>query len=106
MKMMSGGGRGPSQGFLSNLADQEGAEVGVIVVAENADICEEALHALGVEWEELPVVIDLRKGRAPDAPAIGPTPRLAKPMDPEMTSEEESAVPIPRKRECLLFQHQ
>ena len=36
IKNLGGGGRmGPSQGFLSNLADQEGAEVGVIVVAEN-----------------------------------------------------------------------
>ncbi len=34
---------GPPQAFLDNQADQEGAEVGVIVVAENADICEEAL---------------------------------------------------------------
>jgi xanthine dehydrogenase molybdenum-binding subunit len=73
LKNLGGGGRmGPSPGFLSNLADQEGAEVGVIVVAENADICEEALRALSVEWEELPFVIDLRKGRAPDAHAIRP----------------------------------
>jgi hypothetical protein len=43
---------GPPQSFLSNLADQEGAEVGVIVLAESEDICEEALRALVVEWEE------------------------------------------------------
>ena len=30
----SGSTRGPSQAFLDNIADQEGAEVGVIVVAE------------------------------------------------------------------------
>jgi CO/xanthine dehydrogenase Mo-binding subunit len=39
IKNLGGGGggfvMGPSQGFLSNLADQDGAEVGVIVVAEN-----------------------------------------------------------------------
>jgi CO/xanthine dehydrogenase Mo-binding subunit len=35
---MKGGGRGG--GFLSNMADQEGAEVGVIVVAENEELCE------------------------------------------------------------------
>jgi CO/xanthine dehydrogenase Mo-binding subunit len=79
MKNLGGGGRtGPSQGFLSNLSDQEGAEVGVIVVAENEDICEEALRALAVEWEELPFVVDLRKGREPDAPVIRPAAPAAK----------------------------
>src|SRR5512136_376314 len=63
-----GGGRGGGSGFLSNLADQEGAEVGVSVVAENEDVCEEALRALNVDWEVLPHVVDLREGRKPDAP--------------------------------------
>ena len=77
IKNLSSGGdggflMGPTQAFLDNQADQEGAEVGVIVVAENEDICEEALRALVVEWEELPFVVDLRKGREPDAPVIRP----------------------------------
>ena len=66
------------QAFLDNQADQEGAEVGVIVVAENEDICEEALRALVVEWEVLPFVVDLRKGREPDAPVIRPATPAAK----------------------------
>jgi CO/xanthine dehydrogenase Mo-binding subunit len=79
IKNLSGGGRmGPSQGFLSNLADQEGVEVGVIVVAENEDICEEALRALDVDWEVLPHVVDLREGRKPDAPVIRPASAAAK----------------------------
>ncbi len=83
VKKLSGGDgggmtRGPRQAFLDNIADQEGAEVGVIVVAENADICEEALRALKVEWEVLPHVVDLRKGREPDAPVIRPAPPYAK----------------------------
>jgi CO/xanthine dehydrogenase Mo-binding subunit len=78
IKKLSSGGdggffMGPTQAFLDNQADQEGAEVGAIVVAESEDICEEALRALEVEWEELPFVVDLRKGRAPDAPVIRPT---------------------------------
>jgi CO/xanthine dehydrogenase Mo-binding subunit len=64
-------GRG---GFFDNLADQEGAEVGAIVVAENEDICEEALRALDVDWEVFPFVVDLREGRKPDAPVIRPAP--------------------------------
>jgi CO/xanthine dehydrogenase Mo-binding subunit len=77
IKKLSSGGdggffMGPTQAFLDNQADQEGAEVGVIVVAENPEICDEALRALIVEWEELPFVVDLRKGRNPDAPVIRP----------------------------------
>jgi CO/xanthine dehydrogenase Mo-binding subunit len=76
IKKLGGGGGGfmggPPQAFLDNQADQEGAEVGVIVVAENPDICDEALKALVVEWEELPFVVDLRKGRDPAAPVIRP----------------------------------
>ncbi len=75
-----GGGfmSGPPPDFLSNLADQEGAEVGVIVVAENEDICEEALRRLDVEWEVLPHVVDLREGRKPDAAVIRPASPAAK----------------------------
>jgi len=58
--------------WLDNLADQEGAEVAVIVVAESEDICEEALRALDVEWEILPHIVDLHEGRKPDAPLIRP----------------------------------
>ncbi len=69
--LSSGGGfMGPAQPFLDNIADQEGAVVGVIVVAENEDICEEALRQLDIKWEVLPHVVDLREGRKPDAPVI------------------------------------
>jgi len=82
IKNLGGGGGGgsqrPLQSFLDNIADQEGAEVGVIVVAENGDICEEALRALDVEWEVLPHVVELRKGREPDAPVIRPAPPYPK----------------------------
>ena len=75
-KLTSGGDGGflmaAAQAFIDDQADQEGAEVGAIVVAESEEICEEALRALVVEWEELPFIVDLRKGRAPDAPVIRP----------------------------------
>jgi CO/xanthine dehydrogenase Mo-binding subunit len=75
IKKLSSGGdggffMGSSQAFLDNQADQEGTEVGAIVVAESEDICEEALRTLVVEWEEHAFVVDLRKGRASDAPVI------------------------------------
>lgn len=59
----------PSRAYLDNWADQEGAEVGCIVVAEDEDICEEALRQLDIEWEVLGHVVDTRKGREPGAPA-------------------------------------
>jgi CO/xanthine dehydrogenase Mo-binding subunit len=72
-KLSSGGGfMGPAQPFLDNLADQEGAEVGVIVVAEDEETCDEALRQLDVKWEVLPYVVDLLEGRKPDAPVIRP----------------------------------
>jgi CO/xanthine dehydrogenase Mo-binding subunit len=74
IKNLSAGGgfMGPAQPFLDNIADQEGAEVAVIVVAENEDICEEALRQLDVKWKVLPHVVDLHEGRKPDAPVIRP----------------------------------
>jgi len=79
LKNLSSGGDGgffmaSAEAFLDHQADQEGAEVGAIVVAESEDICDEALRALDVEWEVLPFVVDLRKGRGPDAPVIRPVP--------------------------------
>jgi CO/xanthine dehydrogenase Mo-binding subunit len=70
--LSSGRGMGPPQPFLDNIADQEGAEVAVIVVAENEDICEEALRQLDVKWEVLPHIVDILEGRKPDAPVIRP----------------------------------
>ena len=77
IKSLSSGGDGgffmaATQAFLDNQADQEGAEVGAIVVAENEDICEEALRALEIEWEVMPFIVDLREGRKPDSPVIRP----------------------------------
>jgi CO/xanthine dehydrogenase Mo-binding subunit len=76
IRNLSGGGgfMGPALPFLDNIADQEGTEVAVIVVAENEDICDEALRQLDIQWEVLPHVVDLLEGRKPDAPVIRPTP--------------------------------
>jgi len=83
IKKLSSGGdggffMGASQAFLDNQADQEGAEVGAIVVAESEELCDEALRALVIEWEEMPFVVDIRKGRGADAPVIRPTPPASK----------------------------
>jgi len=73
---------GTSRPWLDNIADYEGAEVGVIVVAESEDICEEALRQLDVEWEVLPHIVDIMEGRKPDAPVIKPGVGSAPAMGP------------------------
>jgi xanthine dehydrogenase molybdenum-binding subunit len=61
---------GPPLPFLDNIADQEDAEVGIIVVAETEAICEEALRLLRVDWDVKPHVVDPRDGVKPDAPIV------------------------------------
>jgi len=63
---------GSPRPWLDNIADQEGAEVGCIVVAESEDLCDEALRRLDIEWEILPHVTDILEGRKEDAYAIRP----------------------------------
>jgi CO/xanthine dehydrogenase Mo-binding subunit len=43
--------------LLANEADMEDEEVGAIVVAENEDICEEALRLIQMDWEALPHIL-------------------------------------------------
>jgi len=73
---------GPRRCWLDNYADQEGVEVAVIVVAEDEDICEEALRLLDVEWEVIPHVVDILKGKEPDSPVARPTDEIYHAKDP------------------------
>jgi putative selenate reductase molybdopterin-binding subunit len=84
---------GAPRPFFDNIADQEGAEVAVVVVAENEDICEEALRQLDVEWEILPHVIDIQEGRKPDAFVIRPQDRST----PTFGAPTPNAPPNPPK---------
>ncbi len=61
---------GPQPTFLLQEAHYEGQEVGCIVIAESEALCDEALHALRVKWEELPFIVDLEKGTDPNLPRI------------------------------------
>ena len=61
-------GSGPGAPFLDNIADQEDAEVGPIVVAESEDLCEEALRLIKVDWEVKPHIVDPRDGIKPGRP--------------------------------------
>ncbi len=85
---------GAPRTWLDNIADQEGAEVAVIVVAETEELCDDALKALDVEWEVLPHVIDLNKGREEDAFVIRPQDRST----PTFGRPDPDAPPNPPKK--------
>ncbi len=57
---------------LSNQADREGDEVGVMVAAESEELCDAALKLIKIEWEVLPHILDPRDAVKPDAPALHP----------------------------------
>jgi len=65
-----GGFGGPSGPYVDNVADMEDDELGVIVVAETDELCDEALKALNPQWEVRPHIVDILEGRKPDAPVI------------------------------------
>ena len=61
---------GPRPTYLMQEAHYEGDEVGAVVIAESEALCDEALHALKIEWEVLPFIADLKKGLDPSIPNI------------------------------------
>jgi len=67
--MGMGGSAGP---YIGNSANMEDEEVGVIVVSETEELCDEALKALNPQWEVRDHIIDILEGRKPDAPIIRP----------------------------------
>ena len=77
-----GGGNRPD--YLPNEAHVEGAEIGAVVIAESESLCEEALKALKVEWEQLPFIVDIEKGLDPDFPVI---------RGPEWSEPDTSGMP-------------
>ncbi|MDR0491945.1 MAG: molybdopterin-dependent oxidoreductase, partial [Oscillospiraceae bacterium] len=85
---------GPARPWLDNLAEQEGEEIAVIVVAESEDICADALRLLDVEWDILPHIVDLHEGRKQDAPIIRPQVRET----PTFGPPRPDAPPNPPKK--------
>ena len=57
-------------GGINDYADYESQEVGAVVIAENEDLCQEALRALVIDWEVFSHVTDVREGRKPEAPEV------------------------------------
>jgi xanthine dehydrogenase molybdenum-binding subunit len=55
---------------LPGTADFFQHPMGVAVVADSEEICDRALRAVKIEWEEKPFVLDFEESSKPDAPKI------------------------------------
>jgi CO/xanthine dehydrogenase Mo-binding subunit len=60
--------------ILPDTADYQGVRLGALVVAETEEICDRALKLVreGIEWEQLPFILDPEKAIQPDAPLLHP----------------------------------
>jgi CO/xanthine dehydrogenase Mo-binding subunit len=60
--------------ILPDTADAQGVRVGAMVIAENEEICDQALKLIaeGIEWEQLPIILDPEDAAKPDAPLMHP----------------------------------
>ena len=60
--------------ILPDTADSFGVRVGAMVVADSEEICDQALKLIGegIEWEQLPFILDPEEAAKPDAPLMHP----------------------------------
>jgi CO/xanthine dehydrogenase Mo-binding subunit len=60
--------------ILPDTADYHGVRLGALVVAESEEVCDHALKLIGegIEWEQLPFILDPEKAIQPDAPLLHP----------------------------------
>jgi CO/xanthine dehydrogenase Mo-binding subunit len=60
--------------ILPDTADFQGVRMGALVVAENEEVCDQALKLIGegIVWEQLPVILDPEDAARPDAPLMHP----------------------------------
>ncbi|HEX7475091.1 MAG TPA: molybdopterin cofactor-binding domain-containing protein, partial [Dehalococcoidales bacterium] len=55
-------------------ADFHAVRMGALVIADSEEICDEALKLIreGIEWEQLPIILDGQEAARPDAPLLHP----------------------------------
>ncbi len=56
----------------TDVANYNGQPMGIVVVAEGEDKCDEALKLIKIEWEQLPFILDVEEALKPDAPVLFP----------------------------------
>jgi xanthine dehydrogenase molybdenum-binding subunit len=75
--------------------------MGVAVVADSEDICDQALRLIKIKWEERPFILDMEEAAKPDAPKIMtevkrmsfmPFGNNKKPNNPNVVSTEEREI--------------
>ena len=57
---------------LPGISDLYQHPMGVAVVADSEELCDRALRAIKLEWEERPFILDMEESSKPDAPKIFP----------------------------------
>ncbi len=57
---------------LPGISDFYQHPMGVAVVADSEELCDRALRAIKIEWEERPFILDMEESSKPDAPRIMP----------------------------------
>jgi CO/xanthine dehydrogenase Mo-binding subunit len=62
----------PVREILAREAFFEGQAVGAVVVADTAEIANEAIRMIYIEWQEYPFVLDQEEALKPDAPILRP----------------------------------
>jgi xanthine dehydrogenase molybdenum-binding subunit len=62
------------ESILPDTADFFGVRLGAIVVADSEEICDQALKLIGegIEWEQLPIILDPEEPAKPGAPLLHP----------------------------------
>jgi CO/xanthine dehydrogenase Mo-binding subunit len=60
--------------ILPDTADFYGVRLGALVIAESEEICDQALNLIGegIEWEQLPFILDPEEAAEPDAYLLHP----------------------------------
>jgi CO/xanthine dehydrogenase Mo-binding subunit len=60
--------------ILPDTADFHGVRLGAIVVAESEEVCDRSLKLIseGIEWAQLPFILDAEEAARPDAPLLHP----------------------------------
>jgi CO/xanthine dehydrogenase Mo-binding subunit len=60
--------------ILPDTADYQGVRLGALIIAESEQICDHALKLIGegIEWEQLPFILDPERAIQPDAPLLHP----------------------------------
>jgi CO/xanthine dehydrogenase Mo-binding subunit len=60
--------------ILPDTADYGGVRMGAMVIAESEEVCDQALKLIGkgIEWEQLPFILDPEEAIKPDAPLLHP----------------------------------